>query len=133
MATTLAAMQLAPTPPAPADRRTLAEEVLVVLALSLLASAAYAIVSLFQAPLKGAVVAAADQNPWFLNQFLGFVFGLAPVFLVVYLVRRDGEGVAAIGLDGGRPGLGPRPRDRCCSSWWRPGASRSTSGRCTSA
>ena len=34
---------MAPVPPAPADRRTLAEEVLVVLALSLLASAAYAI------------------------------------------------------------------------------------------
>jgi membrane protease YdiL (CAAX protease family) len=104
MATTLAAMQLAPTPPAPAERRTLAEEVLVVLALSLLASAAYAIVSLFQAPLRGEVVAAADQNPLFVNQFLGFVFGLAPVFLVVYLVRREGEGVGAIGLAGDRPG-----------------------------
>jgi membrane protease YdiL (CAAX protease family) len=96
-------MELAPTPPAPADRRTLYEEMLAVLALSLLASAAYAIVSLLTQPVKGATVAAADQNPLFAYQFLGFVFGLAPVFLVIHLVRRDGEGVASIGLTWDQP------------------------------
>jgi membrane protease YdiL (CAAX protease family) len=91
-------MELAPTPPAPADRRTLYEEMLAVLALSLLASVAYAIVSLLTQPLRGATVAAASQNPLFAYQLLGFVFGLAPVFLVFHLVRRDGEGLRSIGL-----------------------------------
>ena len=53
-------MEHAPTRP---DARTIRGEILVVLSLSLLASAAYAIVSLFQAPLKGVTVSAADQNP----------------------------------------------------------------------
>ena len=68
------------------------------LALSLLASAASAIVTLFEAPVKGVVVASANQSPLFVRQVLGFVFGLAPVFLVVHLVRRSGEGPGAIGL-----------------------------------
>jgi membrane protease YdiL (CAAX protease family) len=34
---------------------------------------------------------------------LGLVFGLAPVYLVVHLVRRDGEGIGAIGLALDRP------------------------------
>jgi membrane protease YdiL (CAAX protease family) len=85
----------APTRP---DARTLRTEVLVVLSLSVLGSAAYAIVSLFQAPLRGATVAAADQNPLFANQLIGFVFGLAPVALVLHLLARDGEGPSAIGL-----------------------------------
>ena len=92
MRTTLREMELAPTPPAPADRRTLYEEMLVVLALSLLASVAYAIVSLLTQPLRGTTVAAASQNPLFAYQVLGFVFGFAPVFLVIHLVERDGEG-----------------------------------------
>jgi uncharacterized protein len=103
MATTLAPMELAPTPPAPADRRTLYEEMLAVLAVSLLASAAYAIVSLLTQPVKGVAVAAADQSPLFADQALGFVFGLAPAFLVVHLVRRDGEGVGSIGLTWDEP------------------------------
>jgi uncharacterized protein len=97
-ARTLLPMELAPTPPAPTDRRTLWEEVIVVLALSLLASAAYAILSLVEAPLKGVAVAAANQDPQFSRQLLAFVFGLAPAFLVVHLVRRSGEGATAIGL-----------------------------------
>jgi len=88
-------MAQAPTRP---DARTIRGEILVVLSLSLLASAAYAIVSLFQAPLKGVTVSAADQNPLFANQLLGFVFGLAPVALVIHLLHRDGEGVGSIGL-----------------------------------
>ena len=91
-------MDLLPVPPALADRRTLYEEILVVLALSLLASAASAIVTLFEAPVKGVVVASANQSPLFVRQVLGFVFGLAPVFLVIHLVRRSGEGSGAIGL-----------------------------------
>lgn len=97
-------MELAPTPPAPADRRTLYEEMLAVLALSLLASVAYAIVSLLTQPLHGATVAAANQNPLFAYQALGFIFGLAPVFLVLHLVRRDGEGLGSIGLVWDDPG-----------------------------
>jgi uncharacterized protein len=91
-------MPTVPAPPAPADRRTLTEEVLVVLALSLLASAVYAILSLLSAPLRGVVVAAGNQSNEFIRQIVGFAFGLAPVFLVVHLVRRTGEGLGAIGL-----------------------------------
>jgi membrane protease YdiL (CAAX protease family) len=80
------------------DKRTIRGEILVVLALSVLASAAYALVSLLSAPLRGQVVAAADQNPLFANQLIGFVFGLAPVALVIHLLHRDGETVGAIGL-----------------------------------
>lgn len=95
----------APLPPAaaPAGRRVLTEEVLVVLALSFLASAVYAVLSLVEAPLSGITVAAANQDPRIARQVLGVAFGLAPVFLVWHLVRRSGEGTVAIGLDAGRP------------------------------
>jgi uncharacterized protein len=89
----------APVPPAPADSRTLAEEVLVVLSLSVFSRAAYAILSLLEAPIAGVVVFAADTSNAFPRQILGFVFGLAPALLVLHLVRRSGEGVAVIGLD----------------------------------
>ena len=79
----------------------LAEEVLVVLSLSVLARAAYAILSLLEAPIAGVVVAAANQSNAFTRQILGFVFGLAPALLVVHLVRRSGEGVVVVGLDTG--------------------------------
>ena len=81
----------------------LAEEILVVLSLSVLRPAAFAILSLLEAPIAGVVVAAADQSTEFTRQVLGFVFALAPVFLVVHLVRRSGEGVAVIGLASDRP------------------------------
>jgi membrane protease YdiL (CAAX protease family) len=92
-----------PVPPPPADRRTLAEEVLVVLSLSVLARAAYAILSLLEAPIAGVIVAASDQSNAFTRQILGFVFGLAPAFLVFHLVRRTGEGLPAIGLEADEP------------------------------
>jgi membrane protease YdiL (CAAX protease family) len=94
---------LPPVPPVPADPRTLAEEVLVVLMLSVLASAVYAILDLLSAPLRGVYVAAGNQSNEFLKQILGFVFGLAPVYLVLHIVRRDGEGIGTIGLASDRP------------------------------
>jgi membrane protease YdiL (CAAX protease family) len=87
-----------PPPPRIADRRVLAEEVLVVLVLSLLASAVYAILDLLAAPLRGVAVASVDQSNELLRQIVGVAFGLGPVYLVLHLVRRSGEGTAAIGL-----------------------------------
>jgi membrane protease YdiL (CAAX protease family) len=92
-----------PAPSAPADRRTIREEVLAVLALSLLASAVYAILSLVEAPLRGVTVAAANQDPRIARQVIGVAFGLAPVFLVWHLTRRTGEGTGGIGLALDRP------------------------------
>ncbi len=85
------------------------------LSLSVLARAAYAILSLLEAPIAGVVVAAADQSNAFTRQILGFVFGLAPALLVFHLVRRSGEGLAGIGLEADQPSrdLAPgRPRVR---------------------
>jgi membrane protease YdiL (CAAX protease family) len=93
----------APVPPSPTDRRTLVEEILVVLSLSVLRPAAFAILSLLEAPIAGIVVAATDQSTEFTRQVLGFVFALAPVFLVIHLVRRSGEGIGLIGLASDRP------------------------------
>jgi uncharacterized protein len=85
-----------PDPPLP--RRTLAEETLVVLSLSLLASAVFAILSLFELPISGVRVASVSQSAQLARQILVPLFGLAPVWLVLYLVRRNGEGVSSIGL-----------------------------------
>jgi membrane protease YdiL (CAAX protease family) len=91
-------------PPAPdLPRRVLIEEVLVVLSLSFLPSAIYAIRSLLREPIAGVVVAAANRSITFLDQFLPFIFGLAPVWLVVHLARRSGEGMPAFGFDADRP------------------------------
>jgi membrane protease YdiL (CAAX protease family) len=91
-------------PRAPLDRRTLAEEVLVVLSLSVLAPAAQAIVDYFRRPLGGQIAYAANQSPLFADQLIPFVFGLTPVLLVLHLIRRSGEGPATIGLAVDRPG-----------------------------
>jgi membrane protease YdiL (CAAX protease family) len=90
-------------PPPPTDRGTLVEEILVVLSLSLLATAAFAILSLVEAPVAGVRVPSVDQSDAFARQLVGFAFGLAPAFLVVHLVRRSGEGVAVVGLAPLRP------------------------------
>ena len=82
----------------PLPRRTLAEETLVVLSLSLLASAVFAILTLFEFPVEGARVASVSQSTMLARQVLGSLFGLAPVWLVVYLVRRSGEGIRELGL-----------------------------------
>ncbi|MEW6060022.1 MAG: CPBP family intramembrane glutamic endopeptidase [Actinomycetota bacterium] len=84
------------------DLRTLKEEVAVVLSLSLLASAAYAIIHLTAAPVKGHTVYAVPQVG-FPTQLANFVFGLAPAWLVLFFVRRNGEGLATIGMAWDRP------------------------------
>jgi uncharacterized protein len=90
-------------PPPPADRRTLAEELVVVLSLSALASAAYAILSILEDPIAGITVASVDPSVSLARQLVGLVFGLAPVYLVGHLIRRSREGLAGIGLDGAQP------------------------------
>jgi membrane protease YdiL (CAAX protease family) len=87
----------------PTDRRSLTEEVVIVLALSLLSSAVFAVLNLLQGPLKGGYVASVNQSTMLARQVASFVFGLAPVALVAHLLRRSGEGVAAIGLAWDRP------------------------------
>jgi membrane protease YdiL (CAAX protease family) len=63
----------------------------------------YAIISLTSAPLKGATVFVVPRVG-LATQLANFAFGLAPVWLVVFLLRRSGEGVGQIGLALSRPG-----------------------------
>ena len=91
------------TPASPLPRRTLAEETLVVLSLSLLASAVFAILSLLEAPLRGFTTYSVSQSTQLARQVFGSLFALAPVWLVTYLVRRSGEGMGSIGLAWDRP------------------------------
>jgi CAAX protease family protein len=86
------------------ERRVLSEEVVVVLALSLLASAVYAVLDLLSAPVSGVAVASVDQNARLSIQLADIVFGLAPVALVFHLVRRSGEGPEPFGLRPRAPG-----------------------------
>jgi len=87
----------------PLPRRTLAEETFVVLSLSLLSSAVFAVLSLLDAPLRGVTVASVSQSSQLARQMFGSLFALAPVWLVTYLVRRNGEGLGGIGLAWERP------------------------------
>lgn len=90
--------------PAPqAARRTLVEEVLVVLALSLAASAVYAVIDLLEEPVRGVYRGTFPQVD-LARQLVGIVFDLAPVWLVLHLLRRGGEDASAIGLERGRFG-----------------------------
>lgn len=93
-------------PPTGLDRRTLGEEIAVVLSLSLLASVVYAVISLLEAPLAGVTTFAVSQSTSVARQVTGLVFGLAPVWLVVHLARRDGGVAEILGLD-----LAARSRD----------------------
>ncbi|MEY4367298.1 MAG: hypothetical protein RLZ28_713 [Actinomycetota bacterium] len=99
------------------SRSRLGVEVLIVLALSLGASAVYSLLSLaasLTAP-KGLAGAVQHINPsaspreWldFCYQFLGIALALAPVALVVYLVWRSGEVAPFSSLGWSRP-LSPR-------------------------
>ena len=73
------------------------------LSLSLLASAVFAVIDLLTAPLRGVTVAAVSQSTQLARQVFGDLFGLAPAWLVVFLVRRNGEGTTPIGLALDRP------------------------------
>jgi membrane protease YdiL (CAAX protease family) len=93
-----------PVPPSPVSRRDLVEEVLVVLSLSLLASAVFAIRDLFRERVAKTVVRATQtQAPLLIDQLLPVIFSLPVVWLVFHLVRRSGEGPRAIGLGWDRP------------------------------
>jgi membrane protease YdiL (CAAX protease family) len=91
------------------DRRTLAVEVWIVLALSLGASALYALLDLARDVTSGqalhrqtAVINASVTSNSTLDlfyQLLGIAVSLVPVALVVYLLHRSGESAKAIGLD----------------------------------
>ncbi len=82
------------------------QEMVIVLSLSLLASAVYAVISLLTAPVSGVTVFSSDQSGQFALQVANFVFGLAPVALVLYLVRVRDEPPETFGL---RPLLGVGP------------------------
>jgi membrane protease YdiL (CAAX protease family) len=91
-------------PPGPPARKVLAEEVLIVLSLSLLASAVFAIIDLLSAPVRRTVVVATFSNVQLASQVASIVFALAPVALVLHLARRSGEGLEPFGLDTTRLG-----------------------------
>jgi membrane protease YdiL (CAAX protease family) len=89
-------------PPAAPPRRVLRDEVLLVLGLSLAASAVYALVDLLSAPLRG-VVAPLFADVGLVYQLLNIGFSLVPVLLVLHFLGRSGESAASIGLDRTRP------------------------------
>ena len=83
-------------------RRVLRDEVLLVLGLSLAASALYAIVDILSAPIRG-VEAPLFANVGLIYQLLNLATSLVPVALVLHLLHRSGESAASIGLDTRRP------------------------------
>ena len=93
-----------PVPPTSADRRTLGEETFLVLMLSLLSSAVFAIISLRSGPVSGVQVPVGDQSTAFYRQVIDFIFALAPALLVLHLARRGEGGLASVGMDGGQRG-----------------------------
>lgn len=83
---------------APAARKVLTEEVLVVLSLSLLASAVFAVIDLLSAPVRRTVTVRVFQNVQLATQLASIVFSLAPVALVLHLIRRSRERLESFGL-----------------------------------
>src|SRR6266542_3665051 len=83
-----------PLPATSVGRRTLAEELVLVLSLSLLAAAAVN---------SSVSVAAVPQTPRLVEQLYSIVFALPPVWLVFYLLRRNRERASAIGMAFDRP------------------------------
>jgi membrane protease YdiL (CAAX protease family) len=81
-----------------AGRRVLTEELLVVLSLSLLASAVFAIIDLLSAPVRRTVTVRVFANVQLATQMASIVFNLAPVALVLHLIRRSGERLRDFGL-----------------------------------
>jgi membrane protease YdiL (CAAX protease family) len=103
--------------PEPARRRVLRNEVLLILGVSLGASAAYSVVSL-AAKLTAAKplsqqtaqlnTSQAPGRPWLdlTYQLLGIFFALVPVLFAVHLLNRDHRNAAPmLGLDRRRPGF----------------------------
>lgn len=86
----------------PQRRLLLLEEVVVVLSLSLLASAVFALISLFEAPVRPSVQVRLFAPVSLARQLAEIVFDLAPVALVLHLARRDGGGPAEFGLSTAR-------------------------------
>jgi membrane protease YdiL (CAAX protease family) len=80
----------------------LRDEVLLVLGLSLAASAAYALVSLLSAPIRG-VAAPLFSNAALAYQLLDIATSLVPVLLALHFLARSGEPAASIGLDARHP------------------------------
>lgn len=91
-------MHAVPVPEPTLERRILREEIFVVLSLSLLASAVYSLLNLLEGPVRGATVTSVAQVG-LLRQLIGFAFGLAPVWLVLHLLRRANESASTIGLE----------------------------------
>ncbi|MHB1822710.1 MAG: CPBP family intramembrane glutamic endopeptidase [Acidimicrobiales bacterium] len=97
------------------NRRALIQEVWLVLALSLGASAVYAVLDLMRSLSSGrplhaqvAVLNAAVPTPSLLDltyQLVGIAVTLVPVLLVAYLLARSGESLPRIGLDLHHPGI----------------------------
>jgi membrane protease YdiL (CAAX protease family) len=83
-------------------RRVLRDEVLLVLGLSLAASAAYSLVSIVSAPIKG-VAAPLFSRAALPYQLLDVATALVPVLLALHFLGRSGESAASIGLDARRP------------------------------
>jgi membrane protease YdiL (CAAX protease family) len=102
---------------APLTRRALRLEVVAVLALSLGASAAYAVLDLIHnlvvsieshvalSAQTTTLYAATDTHPYLdlAYQVVGIATEVAPVLLVVYLLYRSSERLSVLGLDTGRP------------------------------
>jgi membrane protease YdiL (CAAX protease family) len=86
------------TPPALPGRRVLRDEVMLVLALSLAASALYAVVDILSAPIRG-IEAPLFADVGLVYQLLNIATSAVPVLLVLHLLGRSGESVATIGLD----------------------------------
>jgi Type II CAAX prenyl endopeptidase Rce1-like len=91
----------------PSHAKVVREEVGLVLGLSLLPSAFYALVSLTERPIKGTTVSlngAVLGWPDGARQMISILFGLMPVLLVGHLLRRGGETWTDIGVDRSQPG-----------------------------
>jgi len=83
----------------PATRRDRIEELVIVLSLTLLSSAVYAVIALLSAPVNPGVIVAVFSNADLARQVVGIAFALVPVWLVFYLIRRNGERLETFGLD----------------------------------
>src|SRR4029077_5632585 len=68
----------------PATRRDRIEELLIVLSLTLLSGAVYALINLLSAPVNSGVIVAVFSNSDLARQVTGIVFALVPVWLVFY-------------------------------------------------